>query len=36
MINLYREFIVNYDDFKEDMKLKEYEVKNEILEKLIR
>ena len=32
---LYREFIVNYDDFKEDMKLKEYEVKNEILEKLI-
>ena len=33
---LYREFIVNYEDFKEDMKLKEYEVKNEILEKLIR
>ncbi len=32
---LYREFIVNYDDFKEDMKLKEYAVKNEILEKLI-
>ena len=32
---LYREFIVNYEDFKEDMKLKEYEVKNEILEKLI-
>ena len=25
----------NYDDFKEDMKLKEYAVKNEILEKLI-
>ena len=33
---LYREFLVNYEDFKEDMKLKEYEVKNEILEKLIR
>ena len=33
---LYREFMVNYEDFKEDMKLKEYEVKNEILEKLIR
>ena len=32
---LYREFIVNYDGFKEDMKLKEYAVKNEILEKLI-
>ncbi len=32
---LYREFIVNYEDFKEDMKLKEYEVKNEILEQLI-
>ena len=32
---LYREFIVNYEDFKEDMKLKDYEVKNEILEKLI-
>ena len=32
---LYREFVVNYDDFKEDMKLKEYEVKNEILESLI-
>ena len=32
---LYREFIVNYDDFKEDMQLKEYAVKNEILEKLI-
>ena len=32
---LYREFIVNYDDFSDDMKLKEYEVKNEILEKLI-
>ena len=32
---LYREFIVNYDDFKEDTKLKEYIVKNEILEKLI-
>ena len=32
---LYREFMVNYEDFKEDMKLKEYEVKNEILEKLI-
>ena len=32
---LYREFIVNYEDFKEDMKLKEYEVKDEILEKLI-
>ena len=32
---LYREFIVNYEDFKEDMRLKEYEVKNEILEKLI-
>ena len=32
---LYREFIVNYEDYKEDMKLKEYEVKNEILEKLI-
>ena len=32
---LYREFIVNYDDFRDDMKLKEYEVKNEILEKLI-
>ena len=32
---LYREFLVNYEDFKEDMKLKEYEVKNEILEKLI-
>ena len=32
---LYREFIVNYDDFKEDMKLKEYTVKNEILQKLI-
>ena len=32
---LYREFIVNYEDFKEDMKLKEYEDKNEILEKLI-
>ena len=32
---LYREFIVNYEDFREDMKLKEYEVKNEILEKLI-
>ena len=32
---LYREFIVNYDDFKEDMRLKEYAVKNEILEKLI-
>ena len=32
---LYREFIVNYDDFKEDMKLKEYAVKNEILKKLI-
>ena len=32
---LYREFIVNYEDFKEDMKLKEYEVKNEILDKLI-
>ena len=23
---LYREFIVNYDDFRDDMKLKEYEV----------
>ena len=33
---LYREFIVNYEDFRDDMKLKEYEVKNEILEKLIR
>ena len=32
---LYREFIVNYDDFKEDIRLKEYPVKNEILEKLI-
>ena len=32
---LYREFIVNYDDFKEDVKLKEYAVKSEILEKLI-
>ena len=32
---LYREFIVNYDDFKEDIKLKEYTVKNEILENLI-
>ena len=32
---LYREFIVNYEDFRDDMKLKEYEVKNEILEKLI-
>ena len=32
---LYREFIVNYDDFRDDMKLKEYEVKIEILEKLI-
>jgi len=32
---LYREFIVNYDDFRDDMKLREYEVKNEILEKLI-
>ena len=32
---LYREFIVNYDDFKEDTRLKEYTVKNEILEKLI-
>ena len=32
---LYREFIVNYDDFSDDIKLKEYEVKNEILEKLI-
>ena len=32
---LYREFIVNYDDFRDDMKLKEYEVKNEILEQLI-
>ena len=32
---LYREFIVNYDDFKEDTRLKEYIVKNEILEKLI-
>ncbi len=32
---LYREFIVNYEDFKEDMKLKEYEVKIEILERLI-
>jgi len=32
---LHREFIVNYDDFKADMKLKEYAVKNEILEKLI-
>ena len=32
---LYREFIVNYEDFRDDMRLKEYEVKNEILEKLI-
>ncbi len=32
---LYREFMVNYDDFKEDTRLKEYTVKNEILEKLI-
>jgi len=32
---LYREFIVNYDDFKQDIKLREYQVKNEILEKLI-
>ena len=32
---LYREFIVNYDDFKEDIRLKEYPVKNDILEKLI-
>ena len=32
---LYREFMVNYDDFKEDTRLKEYIVKNEILEKLI-
>ena len=32
---LYREFIVNYDDFKQDTRLKEYTVKSEILEKLI-
>ena len=32
---LYREFVVNYDDFKEDVNLREYEVKNELLEKLI-
>ena len=32
---LYREFIVNYEDFRDDMRLQEYEVKNEILEKLI-
>ena len=32
---LYREFIVNYDDFKEDTRLKEYTVKSEILKKLI-
>ena len=32
---LYREFIVNYEDFRDDIRLKEYEVKNEILEKLI-
>ena len=32
---LYREFIVNYDDFRDDMRIKEYAVKNEILEKLI-
>ena len=32
---LYREFMVNYKDFKEDINLKKYDVKKEILEKLI-
>ena len=32
---LYREFIVNYDEFLDDANLKENKVKNEILEKLI-
>ena len=32
---LYREFLVNYDDFKKDINLKEYKVKNELLIKLI-
>ncbi len=32
---LYREFLVNYDDFKKDINLKEYKVKDELLIKLI-
>tara|TARA_B100001996_G_scaffold140209_1_gene106571 strand:- start:373 stop:1002 length:630 start_codon:yes stop_codon:yes gene_type:complete len=32
---LYREFFVNYDEFKDDINLKKYEVKNDLLEKLI-
>ena len=32
---LYREFLVNYDDFKKDTNLKEYKVKNELLISLI-
>ena len=32
---LYREFLVNYDDFKKDTNLKEYKVKDELLIKLI-
>ncbi len=33
---LYREFLVNYDDFKKDINLKEYKVKDELLIKLIK
>ncbi len=32
---LYREFLVNYDDFEKDKNLKEYKVKDELLIKLI-
>ena len=32
---LYREFFVNYDEFKDDVNLKKYKVKNDLLEKLI-
>ena len=32
---LYREFFVNYDEFKNDINLKKYEVKNDLLKKLI-
>ena len=32
---LYREFFVNYDEFKDDVNLEKYKVKNDLLEKLI-
>ncbi len=32
---LYREFFVNYDEFKDDISLKKYEIENQLMKKLI-